>query len=463
MSNSRTIALAAYHAAVAAPVAADWPSVAALLVACLPKLRGAVRPAVSADGAVPAWWADYVPGKKFRTDSAEVTFADGRRVRLSVLSNPGKPLNIGRAVRIACAFYRSKVHNALGAPVALDGTTLHGPADHVAVPAIAHVECETTGEEFDAATCTAMTEAARAGMWSESDARHRAERLAVEPGPQAGHDVVTIMRSLFVRAWDVAFGDVERAARAANVAKHERAAIEAPARRLARCEAARVERAVAMVRAGIDPAEFDQAAWCDAVADGYGEPGAFVIGETVEAGADAPDAAAAPSPVESDPAPVPPVAAPVALPAPVEAVAHPPVAIADVPAPVGIPSSDAPEAIADAWEPTPESHPVTVLCLSDKAQERLFDRIQDGTFPAADRTAKGGAWRLTVEDARDCADIGSLRFLGLPRKAYTRRTVPTPLAAIPLAGIRTDIAVPAGAFIPSTPAGPVVYHAAPKL
>jgi hypothetical protein len=429
MSHARTVALAAYHAAVAAPVAADWPSVAALLVACLPKLRAAPKPAVSADGAVPAWWQDYSPNKKFRTDTAEVTFVDGRRVRLSVLSNPGKPLNIGRAVRIACAFYRSKVHNALGAPIAMDGTTLHGPADHVAVPAIAHVECETTGEDFDAATCTAMTEADRAGMWSESDARRRAERLAVEPGPQAGHDVVTIMRSLFLRAWDVAFGDVERAARAANVAKHERAAIEAPARRLVRCEAARVERAAAMVRAGIDPAEFDQAAWCEAVADRYDEPGAFVIGETVEAGADAPEAAAAPSPVEPDPVPLPSVAAPIALSAPVEAVVHPLVGIADAPAPMGIPSSHAPEAIADAWEPTADSHPIIAVCLSDKARTALFDMILDGTFPARPPVTKGGSWHLTLADALACQGLPSVRFVGLPRKPYTRRHAPEAIAA----------------------------------
>jgi hypothetical protein len=470
MSHARTVALAAYHAAVAAPVAADWPSVAALLVACLPKLRAAPKPAVSADGAVPAWWHDYVPGKRYVPTSADVEFADGRTIRVTIASNPGKPLNIGRAIRTAVAFYRARVHADMGAPRPSYESTVTPWNAHVAVPAIESVHVPSTGMAFCPLDCSRMTAELRAGTWGADDApADPAAALASyvaawRAAYQAGEDAVRTdgtwrvappasetdcerMARMFGGTWRLdADGKAMRVHAApgivwtgegeqyGNDSDYEAGAAVERAEALAEIYRrsaipTRVDHEASRAADREAHAEARAAAWCEAVADGYGQPGAFVIGETWEAGADAPEAAAAPSPVKPDPAPVPPVAAPIALPAPVEAVAHPPVGIADVSAPVGIPSSDPADAMSDAWEPTAESHPVIAVCLSDKARSALFDMILDGTFPARPPVTKGGSWHLTLADALACQGLPSVRFVGLPRKPYTRRHAPEAIAA----------------------------------
>lgn len=119
---------------------------------------------------------------------------------------------------------------------------------------------------------------------------------------------------------------------------------------------------------------------------------------------------------------------------------------------------------AGDWHPDESTHPVTALCLSPKARDALFARVQDGTFPADGRAAKAGAWRLSLADAAACAGIPSVRMVGLPRKPRTPRaappivTIPTPVEAITI--------VPAAAFVPGAgapPAGAYPYHAAPAL
>jgi hypothetical protein len=75
----------------------------------------------------------------------------------------------------------------------------------------------------------------------------------------------------------------------------------------------------------------------------------------------------------------------------------------------------------DAREPSAETHPIVALCLSHKAREALFSKVQDGTFPAETGKAAAGAWRLTLEDAKALQDVGSIRLVGMPRKPYTRR------------------------------------------
>lgn len=134
--------------------------------------------------------------------------------------------------------------------------------------------------------------------------------------------------------------------------------------------------------------------------------------------------------------------APYAAPAPIEAIAEP---------------------VADEWRPSVATHPIVALCLSDKAREALEARVMDGTWPAAGRSAAGGAWRLTLADARDCADIPSLRLVGMPRKPRTPRVV-APVEAIaapcPVEAIRT---APPAYMVPGAGlcGSAVTYHSAP--
>ena len=95
------------------------------------------------------------------------------------------------------------------------------------------------------------------------------------------------------------------------------------------------------------------------------------------------------------------------------------------------------------WCPDGRSHPVVALALSHRAREELFARVLDGTFADGERTAKCGAWRLTLQDALDLQDIASVRWVGMPRKAYTRKAI----AAEPLA--TAVVPMPAPSPLPS--------------
>lgn len=75
--------------------------------------------------------------------------------------------------------------------------------------------------------------------------------------------------------------------------------------------------------------------------------------------------------------------------------------------------------------------PVTALCLSHRARESLLRRTDGRALPTYAAQAKGGAFRLSLADARACAGLKSVRFVGLPRKAYTRRGPPCPPGAVP--------------------------------
>lgn len=97
----------------------------------------------------------------------------------------------------------------------------------------------------------------------------------------------------------------------------------------------------------------------------------------------------------------------------------PPVEIAAVGAPVEI--GEAIEAeplhpVCSDDDVSVSAGPVTVLCLSHKAREAVLRRTDGRAVPAYDHAAKGGAFRLSLADARACADLRSVRFVGLPRK-----------------------------------------------
>lgn len=126
-------------------------------------------------------------------------------------------------------------------------------------------------------------------------------------------------------------------------------------------------------------------------------------------------------------------------------------------------SDPIPEPVADEWRPSAATHPIVALCLSEKAFEALAERVLDGTFRAAGRAAAGGAWRLTLDDARACADIPSLRLVGMPRKPRAPRAA-APAKAIAMHTPAKAIGAPLPAYmVPS--AGlcgtAVTYHSAP--
>lgn len=111
--DRKGLAFMAYESAKEDSNVANWEAVADMLRACLPAT--ATRAPSS-----PVWWRDYaVKGfaalKKAQKEMVEFEFADGRIVRSAALSLPTKGFNIGRAARMAIAFYR--VRDGQGVPV----------------------------------------------------------------------------------------------------------------------------------------------------------------------------------------------------------------------------------------------------------------------------------------------------------------------------------------------------------
>src|SRR3954469_16073323 len=88
-------------------------------------------------------------------------FMDGEAVFTHVPSAPGKPLNVGRALRVAIAMYRSRrtVQQRLG---------FRDYDRAMPVPDIYQVRCLETDERFNVEACNAHTAAERAS----SDPEH---------------------------------------------------------------------------------------------------------------------------------------------------------------------------------------------------------------------------------------------------------------------------------------------------
>ena len=121
--NLRAEALGAYASALADPNA-DWRAVAELLKAALPV------PKQSSEA-----FGDYVIPNS--TSSAkivwpspviDVLFSDGQSVRASFATVAGEPLNVGRALRVAQAFYEARNKrtspNVQAAAIEKEGKTL---------------------------------------------------------------------------------------------------------------------------------------------------------------------------------------------------------------------------------------------------------------------------------------------------------------------------------------------------
>lgn len=411
---ARTAAHAAYHAALADPAATNWREIAETLFSALPALPKAAR-----DSTFPTWWADYELPRTYLTDSLDVLFADGEAIRVNIhRAQRGLP-RIPAACRVAIGFYRER----------------HGRGH--AVPAFASLTMVGTRATFDASACSAFTAelraipgtVARRAVTLESLTRMRAELARREAGHAAAE-----------ATWNAAPKYVR------ENENHEdskmlaawRSAVEGGKRELLDMEDAyavqRGERPAYRARpsAPLDAEEAigHLADWHDA------EPEAFEIAGTV-------DADTGPDFVRT---------APVTA-APVDHV-EPEATIISGPT-IEAANLSVEPAPADAWCPDERSHPVVALALSHKAREELWARVLDGTFADGVRTAKCGAWRVTLQDALDLQDIASIRWVGLPRKPHAQKAVAEHPAAddAQTVAVEQSIApaayeIPAAAFYP---------------
>ncbi len=189
-ADRRALAILAHDNATADPDAANWRAVSDMLRMAMPVAKAKVS---AADPLSPfAPWADYeIPqnatGKRLgKSPIIVVTFADSEIVRAPAVSLPGKPINIGRGLRIAVAFYRGRLAARAG------GNS--DTSDCIMVPDLVSVVCESNGTEYDAADCTARTATKRAGTFNMA-----AVVAASLDRPERSTDD-TLTRSEFVRA-----------------------------------------------------------------------------------------------------------------------------------------------------------------------------------------------------------------------------------------------------------------------
>jgi hypothetical protein len=155
----------AFEAAMNNPCA-DWRAVAELFRAAMQAER--VKRGAKAKATATGQIADYnVDRVKLlcRSPRIAVRFVDGEAIFTHVPSAPGKPLNIGRALRVAVVMYRSRkgVQRRAGFPEY---------SRAIPVPEIFQVRCLETDELFDVDACN----------------RHTAvERASSEPGTGGDH------------------------------------------------------------------------------------------------------------------------------------------------------------------------------------------------------------------------------------------------------------------------------------
>jgi hypothetical protein len=163
----------AYEAALVSRLP-DWRAVAEIF-------RAAVRsskPVKTHKQPVPEI-ADYNVDRiklKCRSPRIAVRFIDGEAVFTHVPSAPGKPLNVGRALRVAIAMYRSRrtVQQRLG---------FREYDRAMPVAEIFQVRCLETDELFDVNACNAHTAAERASS-NPGRAAAMARRYGARPKVQ---------------------------------------------------------------------------------------------------------------------------------------------------------------------------------------------------------------------------------------------------------------------------------------
>jgi hypothetical protein len=174
MAHHQPLALQAQLAYVAAinNPCPDWRSVAELFRAAL---RGTPKRAPkSSEASKPTQIADYNVDRiklKCRSPRIAVRYMDGEAVFTHVPSAPGKPLNVGRALRVAIAMYRSRrtVQQRLG---------FREYDRAMPVPEIFQVRCLETDELFDVDACNRHTAAERTSCDPERAAAMLQDRRA---------------------------------------------------------------------------------------------------------------------------------------------------------------------------------------------------------------------------------------------------------------------------------------------
>lgn len=474
----KAAALAAYASAIASPAGADWQSVAHML-------HGALRPSrANSDGttAVPAWWQDYKLPKNYTRESALVTFRDGEAIRVNIHTAARKGPRVAKAVRMAVAFYRCRT-GAESVPAIVQVENLSSGATWDAAECSRlTVELRRAPVTVEPARPVVTVETV-ARMAREVERRRAGFVREMELELREAADKARARRRADSRHWAAALvggrRELARMLRAldgapAPVAAPETlaAVLDAPAFALAPCEAEAepagsldaepeaVSGGPEAARPGIEAGKPND--FRDSVAPEAGpqpvipmpEPGPAlenhdsgpVSALDVTAGPEAP-ALDAPHPVVGIQGPV--VGIPSADACPVEAIESaapsPVVGISACPV-VGMACRDdcafregcelatarpnpveaieaAPATETDA-EPdlSTDSHPIIAICLSHKGRERLFELVQDGCFPAAKaHGATHGAFHITLQDAQEMGTVSGFRYVGMPRKAYTRR------------------------------------------
>lgn len=171
-TDRKALAVLAFERAAADPSGANWQAIAELLRASIPTSRKAK--AIEAEPSPFQAWADYPLAKGFKSQQpgelVTVTFADGYSRQVEAVSIPGKPLNIGRTLRIAIAFYRAKIRRELG--LSCDTFRAWDDGRAIAVPEFTAVDCGAGG--YDLAVCNERTRDLRAGTFDPAAAAHEA-------------------------------------------------------------------------------------------------------------------------------------------------------------------------------------------------------------------------------------------------------------------------------------------------
>jgi hypothetical protein len=164
------LAIMVYENAKADPASANWEGVADLLRLAIPAGRTKLVDVVSDSPFAP--FADYeIPhnasGKRLgKSPVVIVTFADGETVRVPAVSLPGKPVNIGRALRVARAYYQGRVVASCNGYADEFGFSRISITDSefcnaLPIPAVASCTCETSGASYEPAQCSETISTAR--------------------------------------------------------------------------------------------------------------------------------------------------------------------------------------------------------------------------------------------------------------------------------------------------------------
>jgi hypothetical protein len=162
----------AYEAALNSPFP-DWRAVAELFRAAMKaeRVNRAAKSMTTATGNLADYNVDRVK-LKCRSPRIAVRFMDGQAVFTHCPSAPGKPLNVGRALRVAIGMYRSRkgVQKRVG---------FREYDRAIPVPEIFQVRCLETDELFDPVLCNEATARERQG--SSTSATRVAGHSGCEP------------------------------------------------------------------------------------------------------------------------------------------------------------------------------------------------------------------------------------------------------------------------------------------